>query len=138
MIALVVDDEEKDRLIIGKALRRRFQPVIEAESYSEAMAVFDQYRGAVQLLVADIALPDGNGCSLALAIQKQNSDLRVLFISGQVGSEISKYYGLDVVGLHFLKKPFRSAQFLERVEAVMNADEKFPPLYFPKALTSSG
>ena len=60
---------------------------------------------AVDLLIADISLPDGNGCELAIAMREKKPDLRVLFVSGHVGAEVCRFYGLDVTDLHFLRKP---------------------------------
>jgi DNA-binding response OmpR family regulator len=133
---LVVDDEQPDRAVIAENLRKQFCTVLEAEDVSSAMALFDLHLDSVQLLVADISLPDGNGCALAIAIQKQQPDLRVLFVSGYVGSEVCKYYGLDVTDLHFLRKPFSRAELLTRVQTLLNSEMPFPQLYTPKTFTS--
>ncbi len=132
---LVVDDEELDRSAISQALISNGCSALQAVSYSDAMAVFDLNRHRVQLLVADISLPDGNGCALAVAMHQQRADLKVLFVSGHVGAEVCKYYGLDVNALNFLKKPFNRAELLSRVEEVLRSEEPFPELYVPKTLT---
>ena len=102
------------------------------------MGLFDLRGKDVTLLVADISLPDGNGCALAIALRKQKADLRVLFVSGHVGAEVWKYYGLNVPDLHFLKKPFDAAQLVSRVHDVLTATEGFPTLIAPKTRTSAG
>jgi len=135
---LVVDDEEVDRIDTKDALRSRGYTVLEADSYGDAMAVFDLNRGAVQLLVADVSLPDGDGCALAIALRKQKPDLRVLFVSFHVGAEVCKGYGLDVDSLHFLGKPFAENELATRVNTVLASDTHFPRLYAPKTRTSSG
>jgi DNA-binding response OmpR family regulator len=115
---LVVDDENRDRAQVASALAAKGYSVLQAYCYSDAMAVFEMNRDAVTLLISDVALPDGNGCALALAMKKQKADLRVLFISFQVGTEICKYYGLSVRHLHLLRKPFNGAKLLSRVRRV--------------------
>ncbi len=102
------------------------------------MAVFDLHRAAVQFLVSDISLPDGNGCALAIALRKQQPDLRVLFVSGHVGAEVCKYYRLDVTDIHFLGKPFGAAKLMNHVHQVLTAAEPFPRLYAPKTRAASG
>ena len=83
---LVVDDEEVDRTKASNALSAEGHRVLDADSYSDAIAVFDMNRDAITFLVADVSLPDGNGCALAIAMRKQKKDLRVLFVSGHVGA----------------------------------------------------
>jgi len=100
------------------------------------MAVFDRFVNSVQFLVTDISLPDGNGCDLAVKIHRQKPNLRVLFVSGDVGAQLCRYYGLDLNDLHFLRKPFTKSQLLERIEAILNTKQSFPTLRLPKALTA--
>ena|ERR1051326_5530263 len=133
---LVVDDEDDDRSNIARILAAKGYAVLEANCYSDAMAVFDLNGKAVTLLITDLALPDGNGFSLALAIKKQKPDLRALFVSFQVGMEYCKYYGLTVPNLHLLRKPFTESKLVKRIRRVFRADEPFPKLEIPKTLTS--
>ena len=135
---LLVDDEELDRRISSEILRSEGYTVVEAENYTEAVALFNANRKRITLLVADISLPDGNGCSLAIAMRQQKTDLRVLFVSGHVGAEVCKYYGLEVGALHFLRKPFTAAELAQRVGAVLAGIEPFPQLLAPKTFTSTG
>jgi len=134
---LVVDDEATDLSTLGSALKAAGCEVFEAAGYREAMA-HAKARGPVNLLIADISLPDGNGCALALAMRRHNPALRVLFISGHVGTEVCKYYGLDVEDIHFLRKPFKREELLSRVQHVLASGYAFPRLTTPKVLTSTG
>ena len=134
---LIVDDEESDRSVTREVLKEAGYIVLESDSFQDAFGRFESHRDSIDLLVADIALPDGNGCELALAIREQKPDMRVLFISGHVGSEICQYYGLDVTSLQFLRKPFAPAELRSRVEAVLASSDEFPRAYKPKIRTSS-
>jgi DNA-binding response OmpR family regulator len=134
---LLVDDEEYDRSSASSVLKAEGYGVLEAESYSDAMAVFDANRDAVTLLLADVSLPDGNGCALAIAIRKQKPNVRVLFVSGHVGAEICKYYGLDVDAVHFLRKPFEGSALAARIRTILTSELPFPSLLAPKTSSSS-
>jgi len=134
---LVVDDEQAERQEIAENLRSAGYNVVEAENYEDAIAVVESTPG-IAFLVADIALPDGNGCALATALRQRIPDLAVLFVSGHVGSEACRYYGLDVSDLHFLRKPFPSDSLVERVNRVLQSGDWFPTLYVPKTWTSTG
>jgi two-component system, cell cycle sensor histidine kinase and response regulator CckA len=133
---LVVDDEETDRLPIVNALRQEGYQILEADSYESALAVAKSHLG-ISFLVADVALPDGNGCALATAIRQIHPKMQVLFVSGHVGSEVCRYYGLDVSDSHFLRKPFEAPDLVARVKQVVKANAPFPPLYVPKSYSSS-
>jgi two-component system cell cycle sensor histidine kinase/response regulator CckA len=133
---LVVDDEETDRTAIIDGLSREGFDVLAAENYEQAID-FCNSDPRISFLVADVALPDGNGCALAIAARQKLPDLRVLFVSGHVGGEACRYYGLDVTDSHFLRKPFTSAQLVDRVKEVMSADDAFPDLYVPKTWSAT-
>src|SRR5438067_10288617 len=135
---LVVDDEEVDRTKASNALSAEGHRVLGAESYSDAMAVFDLNCETISFVVADVSLPDGTGFGLAIAMRKQKKDLRVLFVSGHVGAEVCKYYGLEAGALHFLSKPFEAKELVDRVRGILTGRERFPRLFVPKTLTSSG
>ena len=84
---LVADDEETDRESQAGALRDAGYTVVLAESYTDAIAAYGTTPG-ISFLVADVALPDGNGCGLASVLQQRQPDLGVLFVSGHVGSAL--------------------------------------------------
>jgi len=134
---LVVDDEQSERQEIAENLRSAGYNVVEAENYEEAIAVAEATQG-ISFLVADVALPDGNGCALATALRQRIPDLAVLFVSGHVGSEACRYYGLEVSDLHFLRKPFPPESLVTRVNRVVESGDWFPTLYVPKTWTSTG
>jgi DNA-binding response OmpR family regulator len=135
---LAVDDEETDLTIVSRALHAAGYEVLPAANYAEAIAHAEKHGTKIRLLIADIALPDGNGCALALALKAQIPALRVLFVSGHVGAEVCKYYGLDVYDVHFLRKPYTDEQLRERVLHILASAYAFPHMSAPKVRTSAG
>ena len=129
---LLVDDEADDRQLVREALRSSGCTVLEADSFQRCTAVFEQNQSKVQLLIADVSLADGNGCDLALTLWQRKPDLRVLFVSGHVGAEVCRFYGLEVTDLHFLRKPFTARDLAARVQQVLSAEEGFPRLCEPE------
>jgi DNA-binding response OmpR family regulator len=98
-------------------LRAENYTVFAAASYAEAIQTHRMHQGAVDLLVADISLPDRNGCELALTLLEADADLKVLFVSGATGAEILKFSKLSNV--HLLEKPFGRAELLRRVRGIL-------------------
>jgi two-component system cell cycle sensor histidine kinase/response regulator CckA len=133
---LLVDDEERDRNTIRQILQGDGYTVLVADSYQHAYGEFESNRDVVDLLIADIALPDGSGCELALAIRNQKPDIRVIFVCGHFGAQACRFYGLDVTDLQCLRKPFASQELARCVLQVLDAAEPFPCLYVKKTLAS--
>src|SRR6267154_4413186 len=125
---LLVDDEETDRKVVRRILELNGFTVLEADTYQRALNVFEKNRDSIALLLTDISLPGGNGCELWVALRKRNSDLKVLFISGHVGAEVLRFYGLEPSTLHFFSKPFKAADLLARVMHVLESPE-YPKLH---------
>jgi DNA-binding response OmpR family regulator len=126
---LIVDDEDSDLNKSCQILLHESYTVLEADCYRRAISVVEGNLDHVDLLVADVSLPDGDACDLALQLRDGQPDLRVLFVSGQAGAEVCRFYGLDQTGLHFLRKPFTAKQLSESVHRVLNAAEPFPQLH---------
>jgi CheY-like chemotaxis protein len=122
---LVVDDEAEDRRSIRTALETRGDTVLEASNYCSAVKTFEQHRDEINLLIADLSLPDRNGCELAQNIMQSRPDMKVLFISGHAGAELCRFYGLVNPDLHFLEKPFKPIDLLVRVWRVLFSSVRF-------------
>jgi DNA-binding NtrC family response regulator len=118
---LIVDDEESDLNRSCQILFREGYTVLEADCYSRAISVVEDNLDRVDLLVADVSLPDGDACDLALQLRDRQPELRVLFVSAHAGAEVCRFYGLDQTDLHFLRKPFTAKQLSESVQRVLNA-----------------
>src|SRR5258706_6920589 len=125
---LLVDDEETDRTVVRRILETKGYAVLEADTYQRALSVFAENRDSIALLLADISLPGGNGCELWVGMRNRNPDLKVLFVSGHVGSEVLRFHGLEPSDLHFFGKPFKAADLLARVTQVLRSPE-YPKLH---------
>jgi two-component system cell cycle sensor histidine kinase/response regulator CckA len=116
---LAVDDEIGDLSLMCNVLRSQDYSVFAAASYAEAIQAHRMHEGAIDLLVADVSLPDKNGCELALALLEIDPNLKVLFVSGATGTEVFKFSKMLVSDVHLLTKPFSADQLLSRVGAIL-------------------
>jgi DNA-binding response OmpR family regulator len=124
--ALIVDDEYLDVEFLTRVLTGAGFSVYSANSYDEAMQVFDEHHEEIDLLLVDVSLPGRNGVELAKDLLKRNSDLRLLFVSGHVGAEVIRFYGMQTTDRHFLEKPFTSTALLARVREIMQSSAHVP------------
>lgn len=120
---LVVDDDEKVRLL----LRRCFEP--EGYEVHEA-ADGDEMRAAMQeadfdLITLDLNLGREDGLSLAREI-RSISDVAIIMVTGK-GDLIDKVVGLEVGADDYIAKPFHVREVLARVRSVLRRSESKPP-----------
>jgi CheY-like chemotaxis protein len=134
---LIVDDEQTDLELIAQILQRKGHTVLEAGNYFQALETFRDHSKTIDMLVADVAMPDKNGCELAKDLLDIKPDLAVLFVSGYVGAEVCKRYGIELNGLHLLSKPLLSDALAGRVDEILAAPRQSPFSAAPKVRTAN-
>ena len=112
---LVVDDETSDRESLRRILEEEGYIVLIAADYRQAVITHQLHLGEINLLLTAIALPGKNGYELEKALFRSDPKLKVLFVSGPTGAEVSRFYNMPVTGPHLLDKPVRPADLLHRV-----------------------
>lgn len=81
---LLVEDEELSALLACRALERLGYGVIVASEAEEALGMFDDSKGAVDLVVADVRLLRREGAHLLEGIRCRNPKTPILFVSADV------------------------------------------------------
>ena len=118
---LLVDDEAAIRRMVKTVLERACYTVIEADTGVQALAVWEQNKPQVKLLLTDMVMPDGvTGRELAKRLKTSKPSLNVIYTSG---------YDLDVEAqgdtregaVRFLHKPYDMRKLLEVVHETMTA-----------------
>jgi two-component system cell cycle sensor histidine kinase/response regulator CckA len=103
---LLVEDDAGVRSLARHVLRRYGYNIIEAQSGVDALKVWDEVGGKVNLLLTDIVMPDGiTGPDLAKRLQEKNPNLPILFTSGYSLTAIGPDVDLRD-GENFLQKPY--------------------------------
>ncbi|MEY2409436.1 MAG: hypothetical protein QOF48_2106 [Verrucomicrobiota bacterium] len=103
---LVVEDEAPVRWVIKDVLEKYGYRIIEAGNGVEALSLWRQHQGEIDLLLTDMVMPAGlNGQELAEKFSAQRPSLKVMFISGYSLHVAGRGYAV-MDGLNFLQKPF--------------------------------
>jgi CheY-like chemotaxis protein len=79
---LVVDDEEVVREVLQEALEHEGCEVIAAESGEEALKLYDENKGQIDLVFTDIGLSEMSGWDLVTAIRKRSETIPLAIVSG--------------------------------------------------------
>ncbi len=102
MKILVVDDEQLVRWFLDRALKKSGHEVITASNISEAYEKLN--REKVDILFADLRMPDGNGRELFDKIANLTLKPKLVVCSAFITSEIEEEFRNK--GICILKKPF--------------------------------
>jgi PAS domain S-box-containing protein len=111
---LIVEDEQAIRTLTRTILERAGYSVVTASTATDAEALFAQEVGGIDLLVTDIALPDGTGPALFKRLFARRPSLRVVYISGYTDEMLVDQTALERAG-GFLQKPFLADGLVRKV-----------------------
>jgi two-component system cell cycle sensor histidine kinase/response regulator CckA len=110
-VVLVVDDEEPIRRVARRILESRGYDVLDAPDGFAALELVD--KGAtIDLLMADLHMPQLNGAEMARRFRATNPDLKVLYVSGYT-DELFEERPMLWDGEAFLDKPFSPRGLVE-------------------------
>jgi PAS domain S-box-containing protein len=117
---LVAEDDDGVRAMIRRALCDEGHRVLEVADGQEAIHLLAQPGTAIDLLLADLAMPRVGGLELSERLAQLRPGVPTLFISGYPWSEMIER-GMLKDGLPFLNKPFSPDDLALRVRQLLNA-----------------
>jgi CheY-like chemotaxis protein len=123
-VVLVVDDEEPIRKAARRILEAEGYKVLEAENGARALELLTD-DVAIDLLMADLEMPELTGEEMARRLRAQRQDLKVLYVSGYVDRLLNER-PLLWEGEAFLEKPFTVQGLTEAVSLLLFGTLKRP------------
>jgi CheY-like chemotaxis protein len=124
LVVLVVDDEEPIRQAARRILEAEGYQVLEAENGALAVALLTD-AVAVDLLMADLQMPELTGEEMARQLRVKRPDLKVLYVSGHV-DRLFEDRPVLWEGEAFLEKPFTYQSLVEAVSMILYGTMKRP------------
>ena len=112
---LLVEDEEAVRAFGARALASRGYTVLEAASGVDALRVFENEGGKIDLIVSDVVMPEMDGPTMFAELRRRGVTAKVIFVSGYAEEAFAK--NLPAGDFAFLPKPFSLKQLIETVKA---------------------
>jgi two-component system, cell cycle sensor histidine kinase and response regulator CckA len=92
--------------------------VYSASSGEDALRVYGNHAGKIDLLVSDLVMPGMNGVELARRLTALSPGLRVVHVTGYPGEALAPEYALGV-DTPCLLKPFTPVQLLQLVRETL-------------------
>ncbi len=118
-LVLIVDDEPEVREALVSTLQSSGYRVYAAEDGSDALALYFQRRGEIDVVLTDIAMENMDGVALVRSLRKLNPAVKVIASSGHFQSDnlsALNALGVDVI----LNKPYNAEKLLSALHAALH------------------
>ena len=114
---LLVEDEPFVRDATCSILKHAGFEVLPTEGAQEAMKVYDDCQGRIDLVMTDMVLPGRSGQQLGQDLRERSPEVVVLVTSGYPNPE----YETETPESHtyFLAKPYSRRTLLEKIETIL-------------------
>lgn len=115
---LLVEDDPAIAQPLTRALQREGYDVRPAPTGGAAVAAFGENGAEITMVILDLGLPDLDGLEVCRRIRAAGKDLPVLMLTART-DEADFVVGLDAGADDYVAKPFRMAELLARVRALL-------------------
>jgi CheY-like chemotaxis protein len=118
-VVLVAEDEPMVRNIVARTLKDCGYTVLQAADGKEALKLLETANGQVNLIVADVVMPDMGGREMAAQVAQRWPRIPVLFTSGYTGLDVVRR-GLLEEGREFVQKPLEPETLARKVRELVD------------------
>jgi two-component system, cell cycle sensor histidine kinase and response regulator CckA len=119
---LVAEDQPDLRWMICQFLQQLGYSVLEAKDGGDAVALAEQYKGTIDVLLTDIVMPHVRGSEVARQLLASRPGMKVIFMSGYTEGEFGAVPGEDYgPGTPLLQKPFELDSLAVKIRDVLAA-----------------
>jgi nitrogen-specific signal transduction histidine kinase/CheY-like chemotaxis protein len=117
---LVAEDQPDLRWMICQFLQERGYSVLEAKDGRDAVALAEQYKGRIDVVLTDVVMPHARGPEVARRLVASRPDIKVIFMSGYTEGEFGS--GDKPGSEHLiLQKPFELDFLAVKIREVLEA-----------------
>jgi len=116
---LLVEDNLSVRKLTHSTLADYGYDVITASNGEEALNIFNEQRGRIDLLLTDVIMPLMGGRELAEKLSSENPQLKIIYFSGYADKSIVNH-GVLKEGVEFIQKPYSHIDLAKKVRQVLD------------------
>jgi CheY-like chemotaxis protein len=117
---LLVEDQDALRAVLGEMLTGLGYRVFAAEDGEAAIALAQEHRGEIHLVLSDVVMPKLSGPEMASRLAQVRPGIKVLFMSGYTSDVLARQTSA-LSGLPLLEKPISEQVLACRVREAIGA-----------------
>lgn len=117
-VILVVEDEATIREAICEILGGLNYQILEAENGREALEIVERQGGAIDLILADLVMPQMNGRELHAVLKEKGLDIRMVFMTGYYPGDGTREL-MEEGHVMWVQKPIDSARLTKIVRQAL-------------------
>ena len=114
---LVCEDESSIREFVVINLKRSGYEVLEAGSGEDALRLYDEEQGNVDIALLDIMLPGMDGFAVCRELRERSDTIGIIMLTART-QEMEKVGGLMMGADDYVTKPFSPSELVARVDAL--------------------
>ncbi|MBL8308044.1 MAG: response regulator transcription factor [Rubrivivax sp.] len=114
---LVVDDDQKTRLLLKTYLEKNQYEVLLAQDGESFMAEFHRHAAELSMVILDVMLPDTDGFALCREVRLR-SQVPIIMLTAS-SDETDRVVGLEIGADDYMAKPYSPRELLARIKAIL-------------------
>lgn len=114
---LVAEDESAIREFIVINLQRVGYTVLQAANGADALRIYEEQGGNIDMALLDIMMPVMDGLELCKELRSRDKNIGIIMLTAKT-QEMDKVTGLLVGADDYVTKPFSPTELMARVDAV--------------------
>lgn len=124
---LIADDDPSISILLQKTLEDPHYEVLVAKDGMEAIEIFEA--GELDVVILDVMMPFVDGFQACKHI-RERSDIPILILTARGGTE-DVVHGFELGADDYITKPFKTAELMARVEAILRRIEGYQQRHAP-------
>ena len=124
-LILLVDDDERLRMVLGELLEFLGLRVLRAADGLRACALFAEHAKEIALVLLDVTMPGLSGVETLHRLREMRPDLQAILLSGYTEEDVGRRLA-EGDGVSFLHKPFHMHELVPLLERLLPSSKPAP------------